>query len=150
MAQATPLGVAAPRAPRDAEHPPTCPEDSKAAVTHLGMAFNSLAYGLAVAVPSSQGQGTDLLAVLEPASLLKHQGDDVLAAIPGPHCLSHPPQHFFEGAPRRARGWESGRMEGCSGCLRVALRERLCSSSDGSPVGSQQGKSQGTSSTGHS
>ena len=52
-----------PQAPRGAEHPvrhqPTCPENSRAAVTHLGMAFNWLAHSLVAAIPSSPGLAGD-------------------------------------------------------------------------------------------
>ena len=65
--------------------------------------------------PRRGWQGTDLLAVLEPASLLKHQGDDVLAAIPGPNFLSHPPQHFLKEPPDRAEGGKGeGRRDAAS------------------------------------
>lgn len=44
----------------------TNPENSRAAITHLGMPFNLLAHGLGWLSPPRRGwQGTDLLAVLE-------------------------------------------------------------------------------------
>lgn len=89
--------------------------------------------------PRGGWQGTDLLAVLQPASLLTHW--EMTSRLRSQDLTDFPthPDIFFEGTPRQGGGWERGRLEGHGGCLHLALQEQLRSSSNGNPLGSQQG-----------